>query len=81
MVDIRMLVLTIRNIPDDTYRALAARAQRNRRSLQQEASLLLERARGLERNDGLEKARAMREKLRGRDLGDVVRDVRDERAR
>ncbi len=76
-----MRALTIRNIPDDTYRALAARAQRNRRSLQQEALLLLERARALDAAGGLERARELRRRLAGRRLGDTLRELHEERGR
>lgn len=76
-----MRALTIRNIPDETYRALVARAQRNRRSLQQECLLLLERARSLEKAGGIGRARAIRERLQGRNLGDTVRELREERDR
>jgi len=74
-----MRVLTIRSVPDDLYRAIAARAQRNRRSLQQEALTLLERARALERDDSVRRAQAIRHKLSGRRLGDTVREIREER--
>ncbi len=76
-----MRVMTIRNVPDELYRSLALRAERNRRSLQQEALLLLERAQVLERNDAIAKARAMRQRLSGRQLGDTVRELREERER
>ncbi|OGQ84793.1 MAG: hypothetical protein A2289_17310 [Deltaproteobacteria bacterium RIFOXYA12_FULL_58_15] len=76
-----MRALTIRNIPDETYRALTARAQRNRRSLQQEALLLLERGRSLEKVAGLDRARSVRERLRGRKLGDTLRELGEERNR
>ena len=76
-----MRVITIRNVPDETYRSIAARAQRNRRSLQQEALLLLERVRNLDHPGGLKRARTIREKLRGRQLGDTVHEIKQERAR
>lgn len=76
-----MKVLTIRNVPEATYQALVARAQRNRRSLQQEALLLIERVRGLEKLDNLDHARDLRRKLKGRELGDTVSELRDERNR
>lgn len=76
-----MKVLTIRNVPEALYRSIASRAQRNRRSLQQEALSLLERARALERNDSLSRAQAIRRRLSGRQLGDTVREIRAERER
>jgi len=76
-----MKALTIRNIPDSTYRAIASRAERNRRSLQQEALLLLQRAQSLEKSAGLDKARSIRMRLQNRGLGDTVRELREERER
>jgi hypothetical protein len=76
-----MKALTIRDVPDQLYRCIAARAQRNRRSLQQEALALLERVRAFERDDSLARAERIRERLAGRQLGDTVREVREERER
>jgi len=76
-----MKALTIRGVPDDLYRCIAARAQRNRRSLQQEALALLERVRAFELDDSLARAQAIRGRLAGRQLGDTVREVREERER
>jgi plasmid stability protein len=74
-----MKTLTIRNLPDETYRALVLRAQRNRRSLQQEALLLLERTRAMGSGGSLRRAEAIRERLQGRDLGNVVQEIREQR--
>jgi len=74
-----MRVLTIRNVSDELYRTISARAQRNRRSLQQEALTLLERVRALERDDSVRRAQGIRQKLSGRSLGDSVRELREER--
>ena len=76
-----MRVLTIRNVPDELYRSISTRAQRNRRSLQQEALALLERVRGLGRAESVERAQTIRAQLAGRPLGDTVREVRAERRR
>ena len=76
-----MRVLTIRNIPDEVYGSLTMRAKTNRRSLQQEALLLLERVRALENHGEIERARAIRARLQGRKLGNTVAEVRRERAR
>lgn len=76
-----MKVVTVRNVPDDVHRALTRLAERNRRSLQQQALVLLERARRLDRDSPLEAARALREQLQGRELGDSVAEVRQDRER
>ena len=76
-----MKTITVRNIPDDVYRAVADLAARNRRSLQQQVVSLLERARRLHGEPPLTRAAALRERLAGRDLGDTVEEVREERRR
>jgi len=76
-----MAALTIRNVPDPLYRALVSLARRNRRSLQQQALILLEHARLLDRSSPLERAAAIRGRLAGRDLGDTVAELRKERRR
>jgi len=74
--------LTIRDVPDDLYALLKALAERERRSLQQTALVLLGQARRLADAGGsVEEARALRARFGGRRLGDVVSDVRQERAR
>ncbi len=76
-----MKTITVRNIPDDVYDAIAELARRNRRSLQQQVVSLLERARRLHGEPPLARAAALRERLAGRDLGDTVEAVREERRR
>jgi hypothetical protein len=76
-----MKTITVRNIPDDVYDAIAELARRNRRSLQQQVVSLLERARRLHGEPPLVRAAALRERLAGRDLGDTVEEVREERRR
>jgi len=74
--------LTIRDVPDDLYALLKALAERERRSLQQTALVLLGQARRLvDAGGSVEEARALRARFGGRRLGDVVSDVRQERAR
>lgn len=59
-----MHVLTVRQIPDSLYESLAALAHRNRRSLQQQAILLLERCRFLDTESSpVERARLIRSSL------------------
>ena len=77
-----MHVLTVRQIPDSLYETLAALARRNRRSLQQQAIILLERCRFLDtETSAVERARAIRSRFSKRFLGDVVQDIRAERDR
>lgn len=76
-----MKTMTVRNIPDDLYEDLKRLARRNRRSIQQQTLVLLQRARLLAGPDPVREAARIRESLCGRDLGDVVADVREERDR
>ena len=76
-----MRVMTIRNVPEEVHRALVRLARRNRRSLQQQVLKLLEAVRRLDRESPLEEAAAMRERLKGRTLGDTVAQIREDRGR
>jgi plasmid stability protein len=76
-----MKTITVRNIPDDVYRAVVELAGRNRRSIQQQVIAMLERARRLHGQPPTDRAAAMRARLKGRELGDTVEEVREERRR
>ena len=76
-----MKTLTIRSLPDDLLRDLKRLAARNHRSLQQQVLMLLEQARSLSGDSPVERAREMRARLSGRELGDAVAEQRQERAR
>jgi hypothetical protein len=76
-----MKVITVRNIPDDLYLAIKDLARRNRRSIQQQVLVLLERARLDGAETALDKALEIRRSLEGRDLGDTVKEIRRERRR
>jgi hypothetical protein len=77
-----MKTLTIRDIPEDTYGTVVRLAERNRRSIQQQVIVLLDRARVLERPSPLLVAREIREQLASREkLGDTVRELREDRDR
>jgi hypothetical protein len=76
-----MKTITVRNVPDDLYGDLKQLADRNRRSLQQQALVLLERARILRFDSPARRAGEIRRKLAGRVLGDTVQEVRQERER
>ncbi|RJR24565.1 MAG: hypothetical protein C4582_04225 [Desulfobacteraceae bacterium] len=76
-----MKAITIRNVPDDIYRLIARLAKRNRRSIQQEVLIIFERAAILDNESPVEKARAIRKRFQGRELGDSVEEIREERNR
>lgn len=73
--------VTIRNVPDDLYSLLNDLARRNRRSIQQQLLVILDRVRMLQGEPPGVKAAAMRQKLSTRNLGDTVKELREERAR
>ena len=76
-----MKMITVRNVPDNLYRAIKSLARRNRRSIQQQVICLLDRARLLEQDSPVANAAKIRERLAGRDLGDSVTELREERRR
>lgn len=76
-----MKALTIRNVPDDLYRLIARLAKRNRRSIQQQVLTIIERTRVLDHESSVEKAMRIRERLAGRNLGNTLEEVREERNR
>ena len=76
-----MKTITVRNVPDDLLHELKRLAAQNRRSLQQQVLLLLECARAVRSDSPLDRAAALRSRLKGRALGDSVEDVRAQRDR
>ncbi len=76
-----MKALSIRNLPDDVYESLKAMAVANHRSMQEQVRCLIERETRLAGGFGLAAARVWRERLAGRNLGNTVEDVRQDRAR
>ncbi len=76
-----MKAITLRKVPDDTYRSLVRLAQRNRRSLQQQVLTMLDRAKALDTESPLERAAELRRRFTGRPCGDTVDEVRQERLR
>lgn len=61
-----MATMTIKNIPDELYEQLKRRAEANRRSLNNEVIVLMERAvqyQAQDPNEVLERVRVLREKL------------------
>lgn len=71
-----MKAITIRNVPDDLYRLITRLTKRNRRSIQQEVLSIVERARILDNESPVERARDIRQRFDGRELGDSVEEIR-----
>lgn len=76
-----MKALSIRNLSDEAYEALKTMAAANHRSMQEQVRSMIEREMRLAASPGLAAARAWRLRLAGRELGDTVNDVRQDRAR
>ena len=76
-----MKTLTLRNIPEDLYDTILELAKRNRRSIQQQLLVILDRARILNETPPGIHAAEMRRKLAGRVLGDTISEIRSERDR
>lgn len=81
--DIVMKSLVIRQIPPDLYVAIKNLALRNRRSMQQQILVLLECAKFLDYKVGspVTMAEEIRNSLSGRELGDTVAEIREDRER
>lgn len=75
--------LSLRDVPQGTYDALKRLSAREKRSMQQQAILLLDAARVLEPQAGLvSRAADWRRRLSGREICDVVdllREAREDR--
>ena len=76
-----MKSLTIRNIPDQVYEKLTGLARRNKRSLQKQIQMVLERESRLGETSCISEARVLRDRFSGREWGDIVKDIRKERER
>ncbi|MBH2006616.1 MAG: hypothetical protein I8H75_04665 [Myxococcaceae bacterium] len=73
-------MLTVRQISGSLYDSLSQLAKKNRRSLQQQAILLLERACWLQPDMNFtDRAQLIRERPKGRILGDTTEDIHQER--
>ena len=74
-----MATLTLTNVPDDLHRRLQERAERNRRSLDREAVLLLEQAVGAPVpppvDEALARADALRKRLAARGFRTTAEEV------
>ncbi len=73
--------LTIRNIPDDLYQIIHRIAVRNRRSIQQQLLVILDRMRILDNESPVDKAAAIRNQLADRALGNTLDELHEDRAR
>jgi len=76
-----MKAISLRNIPDDIYFALRAMAKENRRSLQEQVKLMLEKEVELANKSILSSASQWRKRLEGRNFTDTVEMVREDRMR
>jgi plasmid stability protein len=79
--EITMKTITLRGVPDEVYAFLRGLAARNRRSMQEQVKCLLEQEARLLQASTVAVALEWRQRLDGRAWGDVVDDVRLERAR
>lgn len=76
-----MKALTVRGVPDGVYHTLQRLARDNRRSMQEQVTLILEREAALVSGSRLADALAMRKRLAGRAWGNIAADIRKDRAR
>lgn len=71
--------LTIRGIDDGVYRRLEALARDNRRSIEDEARIILQKATRPGRSDLARRAAEIRARLAGRYTGDSTAEIRADR--
>ncbi|MCX7002210.1 MAG: hypothetical protein NTV22_02925 [bacterium] len=76
-----MKTLTIREVPDEVYTTLRDCAVVNHRSLQEQVVTILERETKLVRGSQASRVLRWRQRLAGRQLGNIVADIRRERQR
>ena len=76
-----MKAFNIRNIPDHVYGGLQMMAKDNRRSLQEQIKLILEKEVELHTGSFMAGAARWRKRLQNRDLSDTVVSVREDRER
>ena len=76
-----MRQITIRNIDDDVYRRLRARARVSHRSMEAEVRAILQQAACPDRAEIDRRAAANRALYAGPYTGDVTRDIREDRDR
>ncbi len=76
-----MKALTIRNVDEQVYQRLQEMARVNKRSLQAQIKLILEREVQLAGSSQLHQAQEWRRRLADRPWGNIVDDIRRERER
>jgi hypothetical protein len=76
-----MKALTIRNVDEQVYLRWQEMTKLNRRSLQAQIKLILERAVQLTQGNQTHKMQEWRQRLADRPWGDMVSDIRRERER
>lgn len=76
-----MKALTIRNVDEQVYQRLQEMARLNKRSLQAQIRLILEREVQLAEGSQLHQAQEWRRRLTNRPWGNIVDDIRRERER
>lgn len=76
-----MKTITVRGVADDVYLTLVEWSRKNNRSLQEQVRHLLDQEVRMSRCSCLERAKNWRRKLRDRDLGDTVAQIREDRER
>ena len=76
-----MKALSVRDVDEKVYAHLSALAKANGRSLQSHVRMILEREVRMAMASDVESGRQWRERLAGREWGDVVADIRRERER
>ena len=73
--------LTIRNVPEEIYATLKKWAAANHRSMQEQVKAILSREVRLVVGNRFGEARAWRDRLSGREWGDIAADIRADRNR
>lgn len=78
--------LQIKDIPQELYNKLADSAEMNKRSLTQQAIILLEEAldvdlKKMNKKDALQRIRALQPYFKGVSIEDVVESIREDRDR
>ncbi len=76
-----MKAMTVKNVPDDLYLAIAKLAKKNNRSMQRQILAILDKARLFLHESPTQRAGDIRARLSGRSLGNTVEEIRKERNR
>ena len=76
-----MKSISVRNVPDEVYVGLQVMAKTNRRSLQEQVKLILEREVKLTKGSFVTNAIEWRKRLQDRKFTDTVVAVREDRER